>query len=146
MSSSPSSSEQPRESADEVVDAVARALGAGQGRWHRCHAETTCEVDIGMAARVATEALLALDTEPGAGTRVSPGRLQQLHQRLDRLQALVEAVRQANVWDHLVYDATPGGQWLAIDREDYEEILDVLAGVDTWDPWGQPLERRLGEL
>lgn len=146
MSSSPSSSEQPRPSADEVVDAVAHALEAGQDRWHRCDAGKTCEVDSRMAARVATEALLAMETEPGAGTRISPERLQQLHQRLDRLQALVEAVRQANVWDHLVYDATPGGQWLAIDRDDYKEILDALAGVDSWDPWGQPLERRLGDL
>lgn len=145
MSSSPSSSEQSREFADEVVDAVARGLEARTGRWHRCDAGDTCEVDIGMAARVATEALLALEGGRGASTRISPGRLQQLRQRLDRLQALVEVVRQASVWDHLVYDAIPDEQWLAIDRDDYERILAVLAGVDSWDPWGQPLERRLGD-
>lgn len=146
MSSSPSSSEQARQFADEVGDAAARALDEERDRWHRCDASDACEVDTRMAARIVTEALLTLEADRDGGTRISPDRLAQLRQRLDRLQTLAEVVRQASVWDHMVYDETPDGQWLAMDREDYGLILDALASVDSWDPWGQPLERRLGDL
>lgn len=146
MNSSPSSSEHAREPADEISDAVARALEDGHDSWHRCEAGDACALDTGMAARIAAEALLALEADRDGNTRISPDRLTQLRQRLDRLQTLAEVVRQASVWDHVVYDETPDDQWLAIDREDYSLILDTLATVDAWDPWGQPLERRLGDL
>ncbi len=146
MSSSPSSSELPAGFADEVGDAAARALAAEPRRWHRCDSDGGCEVDVGMVARIVAEAALAMDGDRSTDGRISAARLRELRERVDRLQELAEVAQQLHVWDHRVYDQTPDDQWLAIDRDDHSRLVDALARVDSWEPWAQPLERRLGDL
>jgi hypothetical protein len=55
-------------------------------------------------------------------------------------------VCDAAVWDHTVYERPPGSEWLAIDRDRYQRIVDAFAEVDTWSPWNCQLERRLGDV
>jgi hypothetical protein len=73
-------------------------------------------------------------------------RLRELRDRIERFEDLADAVRQATVWDYSVYEEVPDDRWLAIDRDHYERMVDALASVDSWHPWSQPLERRLGDV
>lgn len=70
-------------------------------------------------------------------------QVDQLEKRLLKFEALAEAAQYAFVWDHTVYDVIPDDQWLAIDRDDCERLLQALAALDRWRPWYTVLESRL---
>lgn len=72
--------------------------------------------------------------------------LRRLQARVEKLERVASLISTASVWDYTAYDQTPGEEWLAIDRDHYQRIVDALAGVDIWSPWERPLERRLGDL
>lgn len=54
---------------------------------------------------------------------------------LAALRPLVNAVRDLHIWDHTLYDAIPGADWVAIDRTQAEHVLAALAATDHWLPW-----------
>lgn len=131
--------------------AAEQALVSAATDWHSGGSDT-CQIDYRRAAGVAAEAILdLLTTDADANTvrarHTSRHReLRRLRRRLDRLEHLAELVSRASVWDYTPYDQAPGDEWLAIDRDHYQKIVDALASVDTWRPWERPLERRLGDV
>ncbi|WP_026928056.1 hypothetical protein [Granulicoccus phenolivorans] len=66
--------------------------------------------------------------------------------RIDRelaaLRPLVDAVRDLRIWDHTLYDAVPGTDWVAVDRTQAERLLAALAATDHWSPWQTRIEAR----
>jgi len=70
-------------------------------------------------------------------------QVDQLEKRLLKFEALAEATQHALIWDHAVYEVTLDDQWLAIDRDDCERLLQALAALDRWRPWYTVLESRL---
>jgi hypothetical protein len=78
-------------------------------------------------------------------TRLSV-QLARAERRIAELEAVIEAVRRAQTWDFTLYDQAPGEEWLAIDRERYEELIRCITRVVHWRPWRTRLEPRLGAL
>lgn len=70
-------------------------------------------------------------------------QVERLEEKLRKYEALAGAAQRAFIWDHTVYDATPDGEWLTIDRSDCERLLQALAALDRWRPWKTALESRL---
>lgn len=129
------------------MPALEQALRSRADEWHKGDA-ASCRIDYRRSAEIVVDTLLdRLDLISGAGDlAASYPELRRLRARIEKLERVAELVSAASVWDHTAYDQAPGEEWLAIDRDHYQRIVDALAGVDTWSPWEQPLERRLGDL
>jgi hypothetical protein len=61
--------------------------------------------------------------------------LRATRERVARLERVADAVVAASCWDHAVYEAAPGPDWLVIDRDDWADLLCAIADLDTWRPW-----------
>lgn len=84
--------------------------------------------------------------EDGAREAALRRHLTRLERRVAKLEALAEAVQEAEIRDYTVYDEVPGEEWVAIDRDDVARVLAALAEIDRWNPWATVLERRLGDV
>ncbi|WP_340538834.1 hypothetical protein [Nocardioides sp. GXZ039] len=69
-------------------------------------------------------------------------RVRRLERDLASLRPLVRTARDLTPWDFTPYQLEPGGDWVAVDRQQIEELLAALAGVDHWAPWRTPIEPR----
>jgi hypothetical protein len=87
----------------------------------------------------------ANETVPVAEVERLQEYIAQLEGRLQKYEALAEAVQRSFIWDHTVYEVIPDDQWLSIDRDDCERLLQALAALDRWRPWSTMLENRLSE-
>ena len=70
-------------------------------------------------------------------------QLASLKQSLQKYQELAEAVRSARVLDFSIYGQMPDSRYLAIDRDDYERIMQHLSMLDLWRPWDSVIQRRI---
>ncbi|MQA82982.1 MAG: hypothetical protein GEV10_31780 [Streptosporangiales bacterium] len=81
-------------------------------------------------------------TELRGRVRYLSERVRQLERELAATEPVVAAVRRARMWDFVPYEATPDPDWVAIDRQDAQNLLRALAGTDHWRPWTTVIERR----
>lgn len=79
-------------------------------------------------------------------TEALRSQLDRLQSRVEKLEAVVAAVRGSTIRDHNVYGEIPDEDWLAIDRAHVTRLFAAVAEVDSWRPWGTVLERRLGDV
>lgn len=66
-----------------------------------------------------------------------------LKAELSKYQKLASVVTDAEVWDYFVYDEIPDENWLAIDRKDYDLMLQYVHQLDQYKPWKSSMEKRL---
>lgn len=71
--------------------------------------------------------------------------VRQLRRRAALLDQLLERLQRTEVWDHTVYEQTPGSEWVAVNRRDLEQLFAVAASAARWDPWRSIIERRPGD-
>ncbi len=87
------------------------------------------------------------ESDDGAALRAECALLRRqvahLQRRLDAALAVLAALAQANIWDFAPYEVELDADWLAIDRDDAQRLMNALATNDHWQPWGRTLERRL---
>lgn len=67
-----------------------------------------------------------------------------LKRRLEKYEILAGVVQKAEIWDYALYNEKPGEEWVALDRRDYQRIMQVLFQLDLMKPWQTSIERRLG--
>lgn len=65
----------------------------------------------------------------------------RLKESIERYRQFAEAVRTAKTMDYSIYDEVPS-DWLSIDREDYDEIMESLSNLDVWRPWSTEILKR----
>ena len=69
-----------------------------------------------------------------------------LKREIEKYELLLQAVVDAEIWDYSVYDAQPGPEWLAMDKEGYEKIVQALHRFDQLKPWKMTMEKRVEHL
>lgn len=67
----------------------------------------------------------------------------RLRRRLDEAAPVLRELSRARIWDFVPYQVQLDADWLAIDRDDAQRLMQALAATDHWEPWDQTLERRL---
>ena len=67
----------------------------------------------------------------------------RLHEVIDSYRKFAETVRKANIFDVSIYDELSPSEWISIDRDDYDEIMDALSELDVWRPWKSEIQRRI---
>ncbi len=65
----------------------------------------------------------------------------RLKEAIERYRQFAETVRTAKTMDFSIYDEVPS-DWLSIDREDYDEIMESLSNLDVWRPWSTKILNR----
>jgi len=80
-------------------------------------------------------------------------KVENLERKVERQEKLIEkykffakSVQEAEVWEYGIYDEIPDDTWIALDHQDYMEIMKALSDVDKIQPWKSTLERRLGRV
>jgi hypothetical protein len=68
----------------------------------------------------------------------------RMRRELDAALPVLTALAQARIWDFVPYEVELDADWLAIDRDDVQRLMNALAGNDHWRPWVRTLERRHG--
>lgn len=66
-----------------------------------------------------------------------------LKAELSKYQKLASTLIDAEIWDYSVYEEIPDEKWVAIDRNDYDLILQYLHQLDQCKPWKSSMEKRL---
>lgn len=66
-----------------------------------------------------------------------------LKKELSKYEHLASAVIKAEFWDYSVYEEQPDDSWVAIDRKDYDRILQSIHFIDQVKPWKSSMEKRL---
>ena len=69
--------------------------------------------------------------------------IDRLKAELNKYQKLASVVIDAEVWDYSVYEEIPNENWIAIDRKDYDLILQYVHQLDQCKPWKSSMEKRL---
>ncbi|KAA9026984.1 hypothetical protein [Niallia endozanthoxylica] len=69
--------------------------------------------------------------------------IQALKEELSKYEQLTSAVLGAEVWDYSIYEEIPDDDWLAIDRQDFEQIMQHIHGLVRMKPWKSSMEKRL---
>lgn len=62
---------------------------------------------------------------------------------IEKYVKFVELMKKVNFWDFSIYDEVPTSDWVAIDRSDYEKILEIMMEFEQAQPWKQQIERRI---
>jgi hypothetical protein len=65
----------------------------------------------------------------------------RLNEMIEKYRQFAETVRTAKTMDFSIYEEVPS-DWLSIDRENYDEIMDSLSNLDVWRPWSTEILRR----
>ncbi|GHH99804.1 hypothetical protein [Neobacillus kokaensis] len=65
----------------------------------------------------------------------------KLHATIEKYRQFAETVRTAKTMDFSIYEEIPS-DWLSIDRDDYEEIMEALSRLDVWRPWSTEVIKR----
>lgn len=80
-------------------------------------------------------------------------KVKKLERKIERQEKLIEKykyfakrVQDAEVWEYAIYDEIPDDTWIALDHENYIDIMKALADVDKLQPWKSTLERRMGSV
>ncbi|SDI25921.1 hypothetical protein SAMN05192534_1295 [Alteribacillus persepolensis] len=63
---------------------------------------------------------------------------------IEKYKYFVNVVYESETWEYSIYDEIPDDTWIALDKRDYEKIMQALAELDEIRPWKMPLEKRLG--
>ncbi|WP_394232043.1 hypothetical protein [Niallia oryzisoli] len=66
-----------------------------------------------------------------------------LIKELSKYKSLASAVIDAEFWDYSVYEELPDDSWVAIDRKDYDRIMQCIHQIDQIKPWKSSMEKRL---
>lgn len=66
-----------------------------------------------------------------------------LKKELSKYENLASAVIHAEFWDYAVYEELPDDGWVAIDRKDYDRIMQCIHQFDQIKPWKSSMEKRL---
>lgn len=66
----------------------------------------------------------------------------RMRRQLDAALPVLAALAQARIWDFTPYGVELDADWLAIDRDDAQRLMTLLAANDHWRPWARTLERR----
>ncbi|NWQ43972.1 hypothetical protein MLOOGBEN_25030 [Bacillus sp. EB106-08-02-XG196] len=66
----------------------------------------------------------------------------RLNETIEKYRQFAETVRTAKTMDFSIYEEVPSHDWLSIDREDYDEIMESLSNLDVWRPWSTEILRR----
>lgn len=70
-------------------------------------------------------------------------QIQRLQQSISIYEELAEKIRNAAVIDNSIYLGEYDQDWLSIHREDYAQMMAVLAKLDLWRPWNQTIQSRI---
>lgn len=70
-------------------------------------------------------------------------KYEKMLERQQPYEKLVDLMKQINVWDYSIYDETPGDDWVALDRKDYEQIVTLMQEFYQISPWKEKIERRI---
>ncbi|MBB6446576.1 hypothetical protein [Bacillus benzoevorans] len=70
-------------------------------------------------------------------------QIQRLQQYLKTYEELTEKIRTATVIDRSIYDGEQDQEWLSIHREDYAQMMAILAKLDLCNPWNQIIQPRM---
>lgn len=124
----------------ELSQQIARALVERTEEWHQVR-NGACHLDAEVAAGIAAE--VAGRLAGGEELRDLRRRLERAERRIGELEAVADAVRRAQVWDFAVYEEVPDADWLAVDRERYQDVVDTMTRSGRWRPWRTVIERRL---
>lgn len=65
---------------------------------------------------------------------------------IKKYKQLAKMVQEAETWEFHIYDQIPDDTWIALDQEDYEEMMKVLSQLDEMQPWKKTLEKRKGRV
>ena len=68
----------------------------------------------------------------------------RMRRQLDAALPVLAALAEARIWDFVPYEVELDADWLAIDRDDAQRLMNALAANDHWRPWDRTLERRHG--
>ena len=126
---------------EDLKQSIARALVQRIDEWHH-GADGACQVNAGGAAEIAAQVATTRCIDPEEVTELRR-QLARAERGLRGLNELTEAVRRTQMWDFAVYDEIPDDEWLAVDRERYEDIIHLTTQFDRWNPWRTVIERRL---
>ena len=70
-------------------------------------------------------------------------QIQRLQKTIEIYEQLAEKVRTASVMDRSIYGDNADSDWLSIDRDDYAQIMMILAKLDLWQPWNYTFQPRI---
>lgn len=70
-------------------------------------------------------------------------QIQRLQNTIEIYEQLAEKIRAASVMDRSIYGDSPDSDWLSIDRDDYAQIMMILAKLDLWQPWNHTFQPRI---
>ena len=70
-------------------------------------------------------------------------QIQRLQNTIEIYEQLAEKIRTASVMDRSIYGDGPDSDWLSIDRDDYAQIMMILAKLDLWKPWNHTFQPRI---
>ncbi|MDQ4119214.1 MAG: hypothetical protein M3235_19970 [Actinomycetota bacterium] len=69
-------------------------------------------------------------------------RIDRLERELSSTKPLVERAKHLSLWDFTPYEVAPDDSWVAVDRAKAMSLMEALAGIDHWNPWGTGIEPR----
>lgn len=67
----------------------------------------------------------------------------RLYEVIASYRKFAEIVRSATIFDVSIYDEVSPSEWISIDRDDYDDIMDALSELDVWRPWNSEIQRRI---
>lgn len=69
-------------------------------------------------------------------------RVDRRERELAGTAPLIEQAKNLSFWDFTPYEVIPDDSWVAVDRAKAMSLMDALAAIDHWNPWGTAIEAR----
>lgn len=71
-------------------------------------------------------------------------RIEKLEDSLNKYRHLAKTVQSAETLEFDIYEQELDDTWIAVSKDDYENMMKALAELDELEPWKMTLEKRLG--
>lgn len=82
------------------------------------------------------------ERDPDPEHRALRAEARRLRRRAAALDRVLDRLHRVETWDYSTYEQVPGPDWVAVHREDLQQLYAAAADAATHRPWETIIERR----